>query len=134
MNPRSTSRWWRLTAFLGLTLIAVGVFAFYLDVAVHFRYEFIEDHYDAFGTSILIGVVFAFIGCIGWARLCGKHRRSLIAGLVFIGPWAALLIGSPIGGMNIHGPAAIAMMLTIPSTVLAVILLIMAALSSGKPR
>jgi hypothetical protein len=62
-----------LTALSGLTLIAVGVFAFYLDVAVRFRYEFIEDHYDAFGTSILIGVVFAFIGCISWARLCGKH-------------------------------------------------------------
>jgi hypothetical protein len=57
-----------------------------------------------------------------------------MAGLVFIGPWAALLIGSPIGGMNIHGPAAIAMVLTIPSTVLAVILLIMAALGSGNPR
>jgi hypothetical protein len=32
-------------------------------------------------------------------------------------------MGSPIGGMKIHGPSAITMMLIIPSTLLAVVLL-----------
>jgi hypothetical protein len=68
------------------------------------------------------------VGCIGWAKLCTKQRRSLMAGLVFIAPWAGLLIGSPIGGMNIHGPSAITIMLIIPSTLLAFVFLIMAAL------
>ncbi len=56
----------------------------------------------------------------------------MMAALVFIAPSAALLLGSPIGGTNIHGPSAISMMLTIPATVLAVILLIMAAFGSHE--
>jgi len=41
---------------------------------------------------------------------------------------------SPIGGMNIHGPSAITMMLIIPSTLLAFVLLIMAALGPQEAR
>jgi len=134
MSPGiSAAQWWRPIALSGAFLIVLGVSAFYIDVAVSFRYEFIEDHYAEFGMSILIGVVFSFVGCIGWAYLCSKQRRSLMAGLVFLAPWAALLIGSPIGGMNIHGPSAITMMLIIPSTLLAAVLLILAAfVSQGK--
>jgi hypothetical protein len=121
-------------ALSGAFLIALGVSAFYIDVAVNFRYDFIEHHYDAFGMSILVGVVCAFVGCIGWAKLCIKQRRSLMAGLVFTAPWAGLLLGSPIGGINIHGPSAITMMLIIPSTLLAVVLLIMAALGPQEAR
>ena len=135
MSPKiSALRWWRLIALSGAFLIALGVSAFYIDVAVNFRYDFIEHHYDAFGMSILVGVVCAFVGCIGWAKLCSKQRRSLMAGLVFIAPWVGLLLGSPIGGMNIHGPSAITMMLIIPSTLLAVVLLIMAALGPKEAR
>ncbi len=123
---------WRLTAFAGVFLVALGTAAFYIDVAAHFRFDFIEHHYDEFGICILGGVVFAFIGCLGWARLCSKQHRAMMAALVFIAPSAALLLGSPIGGTNIHGPSAISMMLTIPATVLAVILLIMAAFGSHE--
>jgi hypothetical protein len=58
----------------------------------------------------------------------------MMAALVFIAPLAALLVGSPIGGTNIHGPSAITMMLTIPATILAVILLIMAAFGSREAQ
>jgi len=135
MNPEvSAPRWWRLIALSAAFLIALGVSAFYIDVAVNFRYDFIEHHYDAFGMSILVGIVFVFVGCIGWATHCSKPRRSRMAGIVFVAPWAALVVGSPIGGMNIHGPSAISMMLIIPSTLLAVVLLIMAALSRQEAR
>jgi hypothetical protein len=95
MNSKaSASRLWRLMAFSGASLIAFGVSAFYIDVAARFRFDFIEAHYEAFGLSILIGVVFVFIGCIGWATFCDKRRRRLMAGFVFIAPWVALLIAS----------------------------------------
>ena len=51
---------------------------------------------------------------------------------VFTAPWAALLLGYPIVGTNIHGPAAPVMMLIVPATILAVVLLIMTALSARK--
>lgn len=37
----------------GAILIGLGVSAFYIDVAAHFRFDFIEQHYEAFGMSIL---------------------------------------------------------------------------------
>lgn len=127
-------RSWRLIALAGVLLIALGTAAFYIDVAANFRYDFIEHHYEEFGISILIGIVFAFTGCIGWARSCSRQQRSKMAAVVFIAPFAALLLGSPIGGMNIHGPSAITMMLTAPATVLAVILSIMAAFGPREAR
>jgi hypothetical protein len=130
----SAVRLWQLVSLAGVFLTALGTAAFYVDIAAHFRFDFIEDHYDAFGMSILIGIVIAFVGFIGWARLCDRQRRVVMAALVFIAPFAALLLGSPIGGTNIHGPSAISMMLTIPATILAVILLIMAAFSSREAQ
>ncbi len=56
----------------------------------------------------------------------------MMAALVFIAPFAALILGSPIAGTNLHGPSAISVMLTIPATVLAVILLIMATFGSRE--
>jgi hypothetical protein len=115
----------------------LGTAAFYTDytdVAVRFRFDFIEHHYDEFGMSILIGVVCCFAGCIGWARLCNRRHRAMMAVAVFIAPFVGLLLGSPIGGMNIHGPSAITMMLTLPATVLAVILLIMAGFGSHQAK
>ncbi len=123
---------WRLIALTGAVLVVAGASAFYIDLAAHFDFDFIEHHYDAFGMSILLGVLFSHIGCIGWARMCSKQRRTIMAGIVFIAPFALLLIGGSIGGTNMHGPAAIIMMLTIPATLLAVILLIMAAFGARR--
>jgi drug/metabolite transporter (DMT)-like permease len=130
----SAVRLWKLVALAGVFLIALGTAAFYVDVAAHFRFDCIERNYDAFGMSILVGIGVAFVGFIGWARLCDRQGRGVMAALVFAAPFAALLLGSPIGGTNIHGPSAISMMLTIPATILAVILLIMGRFSSRKVR
>jgi hypothetical protein len=131
-REHSAVRWWRVIALAGGFLIALGASAFYIDVAMHFRFDFIQHHYEEFGMSILIGVILTFIGCIGWARFCRRQRRAMMAGCVFIAPFAALLAGSPIDGTNIHGPSAITMALTIPATVLAVVLLVMAAFGSRE--
>jgi len=131
-HGHAATRRWKLIALAGAFLITLGTSAFYIDIAANFQFDFIEHHDDDFGISILIGVIFAFIGCIGWAKSSNKRRRAKMAGFVFIAPFAALLAGSPIGGANIHGPAAIVMMLTIPATVLAFVLLFMAALTPRK--
>jgi drug/metabolite transporter (DMT)-like permease len=67
-QPSSPARTWRLTALVGVFLIALGTTAFYIDVASDFRFDSIERHYDAFGAFILVGVLIAFTGFIGWAR------------------------------------------------------------------
>ena len=115
-------------------MIAIGTSAFYVDVAARFQIDFIEQHYGEFGIGILIGLILAFVGCIGWARCCTKQQRASMAAIVFITPLVALLVGSPVDGINIHGPSAITMMLIIPATLLAAILLVMAALDTSEAR
>lgn len=104
----------------------------YFDDVTRSAFEFISHYFDIFGLMVLIGVLLAFIGCIGWAKYLRKQRRALIAVVVFGLPWAALLFGYPIAGTNIHGPGAPVMLLIIPATILAVVLLIVAALKPGE--
>ena len=127
MPSRSTSlATWKIVSFLGIALVGVGILAGYVDVATHFRFEFISDDFDTFMLASLIGVVLSFVGLIGWAAQPGPRRRGLTAGLVLIAPWIVLLFGAPIGGTNIHGPAALVMLLIFPATILALVLAIMA--------
>jgi hypothetical protein len=125
-------RRWRLVTLLGAILTTFGLVAFYVDVAAHFKFDFIEQHYTAFGVCILLGTIIVFAGCIGWAKLRNSKVRAIMAAAVFAAPFFALLIGSPVDGINIHGPSAITMMLVLPFSALALILLIMAAV--GKRR
>ena len=127
-------RRWRLVTLLGALLTAFGVTAFYVDVAAHFRFDIIEQHYTVFGICILLGTVIVFVGCIGWAKLCNSKYRAMMAGTVFIAPLLALAIGAPVDGINVHGPSAITGMLILPFSALALILLIMAAVARKPVR
>jgi uncharacterized membrane protein len=125
-------RRWRLVTLLGTVLTTFGVAAFYVDVVAHFKFDFIEQHYTAFGVCILLGTVVVFVGCIGWATLRNSKSRAIMAAVVFAAPFFALLIGSFVDRINIHGPSAITMMLVFPFTVLALILIIMSAVGKRK--
>jgi peptidoglycan/LPS O-acetylase OafA/YrhL len=129
MNSQPAAyRFWKAMTLIGTFLIAVGGVASYFDVASHFTFDFITKYYEVFAWIALIGVLMAFIGCIGWAKHLGKERRALTAVTVFCIPWTILLIGYPLVGTNIHGPAVFAMMQIIPTIILSVVLLFMAGL------
>lgn len=127
ISPSKSLAAWKSVALVGIGLIAIGILAGYIDVGTNFRFEFISDRFDFFILALAIGVILTFIGLVGWAAQPGKRRRGLVAGLVFIAPWIVLLLGSSIGGTNIHGPAALVMLLIIPASILALVLSIMAA-------
>jgi hypothetical protein len=117
---------WGPIAIVGVCLVAVGISVGYIDVATHFRFEFLSDDFDIFLLALLIGVLLAFVGLIGWARHLQSGARARMAGLVFASPWIAGTLGYPIDGFNIHGPSALVLLLIIPASILAVVLLIMA--------
>jgi hypothetical protein len=56
-----------------------------------------------------------------------------MAWTVFLAPWAILLLGYPIEGVNIHGYSAFAIMLIFPATLLSVVLGIMAVRKVTRP-
>jgi hypothetical protein len=116
---------------VGASLIAVGIGAFYVDDVTRFHFEFISDYSSVFGLLVTVGLFLSFIGCIGWATQLRKRNLVQLVFLVLLVPWLTLLIGYPIAGINVHGSAALVMMLIVPATILAFILSIMAAM---KPR
>jgi len=116
---------WKPVAFVGICLIAIGVGAGYVDVATSFRFPFLSDHFDIFLLALLIGIVSAFAGLVGWARHWKRGTRARAAGIVFRSPLLAVLLGYPAAGDNIHGPAGLLLLMMIPASILALVLLLM---------
>jgi len=115
---------WKIGSISGISLIAVGIAAAYVDIATQF--DFFSSRFEAFILAILVGVVMAFVGLIGWAKHLKPGARVRLAGFVFAAPWIAGLLGYPIAGTNIHGRAALLIFVMIPAAILALVLLIMA--------
>jgi hypothetical protein len=109
----------------------LGIVGGYVDVATRFKFDFLTTHFGLFLAALALGVVIWSIGLVGWARRISRGSRVQMAGLVFVSPWIAGLLGYPIAGDNVHGPAVFVMVLIIPASLLAVVLLIMAALTSS---
>lgn len=125
--------WWKAVAILGVLLILSGVVSAYVEVASRFRFETFSQNYGIFLPAMLIGVILTFVGLIAWARLIHRAARVRMAGLVFISPWIVGLLGYPVAGENIHGPAALlVLLLIVPAALLSVVLLVMAGLT-GSP-
>lgn len=123
-------RWkavWKLTALTGFALIVTSVAAEYVDVATHFKFEFISDHYGFFGVALLTGILLSFVGVIGWARYLDRSACLATAGAVFALPCIAVLVGYPINGINVHFAAPTVLMLVLPAAILSVILLLMSS-------
>jgi hypothetical protein len=118
---------WRAAAVVGVLLILIGIIPAYVEVATHFSSELFSTHYEILLLLILIGVVMSFFGLIGWAKQVQRSMRVRMAVIIFIAPWIAALVGYPIAGNNVHGPGALVMMLVIPASVLALVLLYMSA-------
>ena len=129
MSARSLG-FWRITALCGVFLIAIGTACFFFDDALTgwFGNRFLE----ILGVGAVLGVLLAFIGLIGWAKQLGKQARLQMAAAIFFTPWLSLFPGYLIDDMNIHGSAGPVMLLILLGTILAVVLLIMAAFASQK--
>lgn len=112
---------------VGVGLAAIGLGAGYFDVATHFRFAFLSDHFGVFLIALLLGILSSFVCLIGWARRLRKATRVRTAGIVFISPWIAGLLGYPIDGFNVHGPSALLLFPIVPAaSILALVLRVMA--------
>jgi hypothetical protein len=120
-------RIWKAGSLIGVCLLAIGIAAGYVDIAAHFAFPFISNHFEIFLLSIIVGLLFAFICLIGWATHLHRAARARLAVMVFVTPWLVGAAGYPIAGTNIHGPAALLMYIVGPASILlALVLLIMA--------
>lgn len=115
---------WKAVSLAGIVLTTIGASAGYIDIATGFRFEALSDHFEFLTLCLLVGAVIAFTGLIGWARHLKRPSRFRMAGWVFAFPWILCLLGYPIAGFNVHGPAPLVLLLIIPATILAVLLLL----------
>jgi hypothetical protein len=118
-------KYWRATALFGIFLVTINTAYFFFDEGTTDWYG--SSLLDIFGMGAVINVPIAFIGLIGWAKQLGKKERRQMAAAVFFTPWLLLFPGYLIDNMNIHGSAGPVMLLILLGTILAVVLLIMAA-------
>jgi hypothetical protein len=119
------SSFWTISIIIG---IVIGVGAGYVDVATHFKFDFLSRHFDWFIWALLAGIVLSFGAVIGWAREFSAPTRRRTAGIVFVLPAPAALAVNSVEGFNVHGPSVFLYYLVMPvSWLLALVLLIMAA-------
>lgn len=102
---------WKVLSLVGLVFVLVGASAGYIDIATNFRFEWISDQFAYFILSLLVGTIAVFIGSIGWARFLDRPSRVRMAVLAFSTPWIIGLLGYPIAGFNVHGPAPLVLLL-----------------------
>jgi len=99
----------------------------YVDVATHFRFDFLSRHFGWFILALLVGVLLSFVAVVGWAKQSSAGTRRMAAGIVFVAPWVAALAANSVVGFNVHGPSVFLFYLVMPvSWLLACVLLIMA--------
>jgi hypothetical protein len=89
--------------------------------------ELPSAYFDYFGMGILVGILLTFVGLVGWAKQLGKQKRQQFAAFAFFTPWLGLILGYLDDGLNLHGSAVLVISLILLGTILAIILLIMAA-------
>jgi len=74
-------------------------------------------------------VAVSSVGLIGWTRRLAPRAQVRMAVLVFVTPWIAAGL---FARNDIHGPGALILVLIIPATILALVLLLMAVLSNSQ--
>lgn len=115
---------WKAVALTGVALTTIGASVGYIDIATDFRFEALSAHFEFLTLCLLVGAVIAFVGLIGWGRHLERPSRVHMAGWVFAFPWILCLLGYPIAGFNVHGPAPLVLLLIIPASILAIVLLL----------
>jgi len=113
---------------VGICLIVIAIAADYVDVATHFKYEFLSDRFDIFLIAGLIGVAVSSAGLIGWTRRLAPRAQVRMVLVVFVTPWLAAGL---FARNDIHGPGALILVLIIPTTILALVLLLTAVFSNS---
>jgi hypothetical protein len=121
------SSFWTVGILIGVFLVVIGVGAGYVDVATHFRFDFLTTHFGWFIFALLVGIVLLFVAVIGWAKQFPDGTRRRAAGIVFVAPWVMALAANWVEGSNVHGPSVFLFFLVMPvSWLLALVLVIMA--------
>ena len=123
---------WRATSILGICLIVIAIAVGYVDVATHFKFEFLSHDFDILLIAALIGVVASFVGLIAWARRLEPKARVRMAVLVFVSPWSAGLAGYALPGNDVHGPGILVPLLILPASILALALLLIGRLTNSE--
>jgi hypothetical protein len=120
---------WKPVTLSSAAVLTICLAFGYIDVGTHFRFD-LPDY--SYGSIFVAGAAAALCFCISviaWAKHVGRQGRVSLALAVLLWPWAVLLIGYPFGGTNIHGPAAPVMVMIWPTSILSLVLFIMAGVA-----
>jgi len=129
-TPRDASVW-KALALSGAVCLFIGFGALLVDYRVYGGVDFIDQHIGIFQLAILIGMLALFVGLIGWAKCLDRYARIRMGIFLLLAPICVCILGSLIGGTNVHGPFFLIFLPMFPISVMGLVLLIVVAISSG---
>jgi hypothetical protein len=110
----------------------VGIGAFLADYAAKGGIDFIDEHSGLFLLAILIGMLISLVSIVGWAKRLDRHDRGKMGAILCLAPVGVCIVGSLIGGTNVHGPFILIFLPMFPISVLGLALLILVAVSARE--
>jgi len=66
--------------------------------------DLIDEHFGAFLIAAMTGMIFCLIGLLGWGISSSKSECAGIGAVALLGSVAVCILGSLVGGTNVHGP------------------------------
>jgi hypothetical protein len=111
--------------------MVLGLCAIGLDFVTMDQFDLVR-YYEYFFLAILAGLLSLIVGLIGWARQLGKGRRISVGTIVLIASVSICLLGSLIGGTNVHGPFYLFFLPMIPVGLVGLIILLTGIVSRSR--
>ena len=125
-NSANKAQIWRAAIIVGVGLIVLGMGAGYVDEATDSEFHFISRNVGYFLLAVVLGVALSFVAIIGWAKQFVPKTQLRTAGVVFVAPLVAALVGYRIDGLSIHSTSGLLLLIILVALLLALVLVMMA--------
>jgi hypothetical protein len=130
--PESMSKpLWRAVVSFGAGLVVLGLCAIGLDFVTMDHFD-LSRYFQYFFLAILVGLLFLIVGLIGWAKRLDRGRRISIGTITLIASVSVCLVGSLMGGTNVHGPFYLFFLTMLPVGVVGLIVLLMGVVARTR--
>src|SRR5665213_858788 len=84
---------WKMIVLTGAIQSGVSLLIFSIS---DIRFAFIGGRSGYLLDALIVGLIISLIGLVGWTTRLARRMRRIRTGIVFVFPWAAILVGCAI--------------------------------------
>lgn len=117
---------WRSASLSGAAVLLIAQLLMCADYAFRGGIDFIDEHFGTILIIALAGMLLCVIGIIGWGVSTPKSQCAMIGVVAILGSLCVCILGSLVGGTNVHGPFYLIFLPTLLISLAGMILLLIA--------